>query len=59
MNSVSRTPRRLAMDRAYSDATGATEGSIIAAIITVQATRNAGSVRPIVPGHGPSPMTKR
>jgi hypothetical protein len=41
------------MERAYSDATGATDGSIIAAIITVQATRNAGSVRPMVPAMGP------
>src|SRR5450755_2681222 len=41
------------MDRAYSEATGATDGSIIAAIITVQATRNAGSVRPMVPVMGP------
>ena len=41
--------RRPEIDRAYSEATGATDGSIIAAIITVQATRNGGSARPIVP----------
>ncbi len=43
------------MPRAQVTATGATEGSIIAAIIASHSTRNSGSAIPIVPGSIPMP----
>ena len=42
--------------RVHSTATGATEGSIIAAIITTHSPRKGSSVRPMVPG--PLPMVR-
>src|SRR6266700_2894906 len=42
------------ISRAHSTATGAADGSIIAAIMTTHSPRNGSSARPIVPG--PSPI---
>ena len=46
----------LLIRRVHSTATGATDGSIIAAIITTQSPRKGSSARPIVPG--PLPMLR-
>jgi hypothetical protein len=43
--------------RAYSSTSGATAGSIIAAIITVQIATNPARPNPIVPGSAPIPMS--
>jgi hypothetical protein len=45
-----------AIRRVHSTATGATDGSIIAAIITSHSPRKGSSVRPMVPG--PLPMCR-
>src|SRR3954466_9138931 len=47
---------RAATDRIHKVAIGATDGNIIAAIITTHTTRKAQSDRPIVPG--PTPMER-
>ena len=54
---ASRTIRWLAIERAYSAATNAIDGSIIAAIIRVQMPANVGRSTPIVPGMLPIPRT--
>ena len=46
---------RAATDRIHTVAIGATDGNIMAAIITTQTTRNAESDSPIVPG--PTPIS--
>jgi hypothetical protein len=46
----------LLINRVHSTATGATDGSIIAAIITAHSPRNGSNARPIVPG--PLPMSR-
>jgi hypothetical protein len=43
------------INRVHSTATGATDGSIIAAIITAHSPRRGSSARPMVPG--PLPMS--
>src|SRR3954470_14511388 len=56
MKSDRRRARSVVIVREYSDATGATAGSIIAVIIAAHMARTSGADRPIVPG--PLPMSR-